>query len=133
MGIEQLDQLGKIRERAGEPIDLVNQHNIERACPDIGQEPLQRRTVERGAGKCPVVIPPWDRPPAFVRLALYVCLTGLALGVERGEGKVEVMLARLAGVDGAARELDGPIHGIPWRIGGGSSPGRADHRLQVGL
>src|SRR5262249_36911443 len=80
------------------------QHNIERACPDSGQEPLQRRTVERGAGKCPVVIPPWDRPPAFVPLALYVCLTGLALGVERGEGKVEVMLARLAGVDGAARE-----------------------------
>ena len=37
-------------------------------------------------------------------LALDVGLAGLALGIERVEGKVEVMLGRLAGVDGAARE-----------------------------
>ena len=41
----------------------------------------------------------------FVRLALYNCLTGPALGIKRAEGKVEVMLARLAGIDRAAREL----------------------------
>jgi hypothetical protein len=44
-----------------------------------------------------------DKPPAFARLALDVGLTGLALGVERAEGEIEVMLGRLAGVDGAAR------------------------------
>src|SRR6266446_77105 len=83
-------------------------------------------TLERGAGKCPIVIAAGDRPPAFVRLTLYICLTGLALGVERGEGKVEVMLARLAGIDGAARELaDGPVHatGIPICTRDASSPG----------
>ena len=48
-----------------------------------------------------------------MRLTLYICLTGLALGIERVEGKVEVMLGRLAGIDGAARELaDASIHGI---------------------
>jgi hypothetical protein len=40
-------------------------------------------------------------------LALYIGLAGLALGIERVEGKVEVMLGRLASVDGAARELGG--------------------------
>jgi hypothetical protein len=30
-----------------------------------------------------------------VCLTLYICLAGLALGVERVEGKVEVMLGRL--------------------------------------
>src|SRR5260370_39232671 len=48
---------------------------------------------------------------ALVRLALYIGLAGLALGIERIEGKIEVMLARLTGIDGAARELaDGFVH-----------------------
>ena len=108
-----LDELGKIRERAGQPVDLVNQHNVDFARVDIGQELLQRGALERGARECAVVVAAGDQPPAFVRLTLYICLTGLALGIERVEGKVEVMLGRLAGIDGAARELaDGSIHAI---------------------
>src|SRR6516225_8364660 len=111
MGIEQLDELGEIRERAREPVDLVDQHNVDRTRPDVGQEPLHGRTVERAAGKGAVVVAAGNQTPAFVRLTLYIGLAGLALGIERGEGKVEVMLARLAGIDGAARVLaDGPIH-----------------------
>src|SRR6516225_2960249 len=111
MGIEQLNELGEIRERAREPVDLVDQHNVDRTRPDVGQEPLHGRTVERGAGKGAVVVAAGNQTPAFVRLTLYIGLAGLALGIERGEGKVEVMLARLAGIDGAARVLaDGPIH-----------------------
>jgi hypothetical protein len=37
-----------------------------------------------------VVIMVGDKPPAFARLALDVGLTGLALGVERAEGEIEV-------------------------------------------
>ena len=36
--IEQLDQLGEVGERAGEPIDLVDHHDVDLAGPDIGQE-----------------------------------------------------------------------------------------------
>ena len=36
MRIEQPNKLGKISQRAGEPIDLVNQHNINCTHPDIG-------------------------------------------------------------------------------------------------
>ena len=103
MRLEQLDQLGKIRQRAGQPVDLVNHHNVDLAGPNIGQEPLQGRPFQRGPGEGAIVIMVGDEPPAFGRLALDIGLTGLALGVERGEGEIEVMLGRLAGVDGAAR------------------------------
>src|SRR5260221_657263 len=103
----------------------VDQHNIDRPCPDIGQELLQRGALERGAGECPIVIAAGDRPPAFVRLTPYICLAGLTLCVERGEGKVEVMLARLAGINGAARELaDGLVHArytVPSRLCAGAA------------
>jgi hypothetical protein len=39
-------------------------------------------------------------------LALYIGLAGLAPGLKRIEGKIQVMLDRLASIDGAARELD---------------------------
>ena len=103
MGIEQLDELGEISERTGQPVDLVNQHNVDLARAHLGQELLQRRAVERGTGECTIVVAAADQPPAFVRLALYICLAGLALGVERVEGKLEIVLGRFARIDGTAR------------------------------
>jgi hypothetical protein len=81
VGIKQLNELGKIGQRAGQPVDLVDQHNIDLAASDIGQELLHRRTLERGAGERAIVVAARDRPPAFVRLALDIGLAGLALGV----------------------------------------------------
>src|SRR5947207_908628 len=66
----------------------VDQHAVDLACPDIGQQLLQRRAVERGAGERAVIVAGGDQPPAFVRLTLYIGLAGLALGVERVEGKL---------------------------------------------
>src|SRR5258706_12265764 len=40
-----------------------------------------------------------------MRLTLYICLAGLALGIERIELEVEVMLRRFPGINRAAREL----------------------------
>jgi len=111
VGIEQLDELGEISERAGQPVDLVNQHDVDLACANIGQELVQRRTLERGAGERTIVIAAGNRPPAFLRLTLYIGLTGLALGIERVEGKVKIVLCRFARIDGTARELgNGVIH-----------------------
>src|SRR5438874_13686205 len=110
MRIEQLDDLGEIRERAGQPVDLVNHYNVDLARRHISQQLLQSRALERGAGDRAIVIATGDRPPALLRLTLYICLAGLALGVERGKGKIEVMLGRLASIYRAARELDGSVH-----------------------
>src|SRR5262245_24890373 len=77
----------------------------------LGQELLQRRAVERGTGECTILVAAGDQPPAVVRLALYICLTGLALGIERVEGKLKIVLGRFARIDGTARELaDGSVH-----------------------
>src|SRR5262245_60472523 len=57
---------------------IVHQHNVDLARAHLGQELLQRRAVERGTGECAIVVAAGDQPPAFVRLALYICLTGLA-------------------------------------------------------
>jgi hypothetical protein len=58
-----------------------------------------------------IVIVVVDQAPALMRLTLYICLTGLPLGVERVELQVEVMFGRLAGVDRAPEDLlRGAIH-----------------------
>ena len=51
-----------------------------------------------------------SRQPSLC-LALDIGLTGLALGIERVEGKIKIILCRFARVDGAARELaSGSVH-----------------------
>jgi hypothetical protein len=47
MGIEQFDQLGEVRERAGQAFDLVDHDNIDPVVPDVRQQPLQRRALGR--------------------------------------------------------------------------------------
>src|SRR4029077_5517997 len=42
-GIEDFDDLGKIGERAGQPVDLVDDHDVDPTRRDVGEEPLQRR------------------------------------------------------------------------------------------
>jgi hypothetical protein len=77
----------------------------------IGQERLQGRSFQRSAREGTIVVMVGDEPPAVDRLTLDIGLTGLALGVERIECKIEVMLGRLAGVDGATGKLaDEPVH-----------------------
>ena len=45
MLVEQLDQLGKVRQRAGEAVDLVNDDHLHLAGLHVVQEPLQGRPV----------------------------------------------------------------------------------------
>ena len=105
MGIEQFDQLGEIGQRAGEAVDLVHHYDIDFAGAHLGQKRLQGGAVERSAGEAAVVVVVGRKPPALAGLAADIGLAGFALGIERREGKVEIMLGRFAGIDGAAREL----------------------------
>src|SRR5215470_17671397 len=102
MLVEQLDQLGEVGKRASEPVDLVDNDRGNLSGPDVSQQRLQGRAVERGAGEGAIVVPVGYQAPALVSLTLYIGLTRLALGVERVEFEVEIMLGRLAGVDRTA-------------------------------
>jgi hypothetical protein len=107
MGVEQLDQLGEVRERPGQPVDLVDHDDIDPAVPDIRQQPLQRRALGRATGIAAVVIAGADQGPAVMGLAADVGLRRLVLGVEGVELLVEPVLGRDPGIDCAADPLGG--------------------------
>jgi hypothetical protein len=44
--VEQLDQLGKVGERAGQPVDLVDDHDVDFAGPDLAEQLLQGRPLQ---------------------------------------------------------------------------------------
>ena len=103
--LEQGDQLREVHQTAGEPIDLVDHHDVHPVRLDVGQEGLEARAVHVPAGEAAVIVVCGDRLPALVLLAGDVRLTGFALGVEAVERLFEPFLVALARVDGAA---DGP-------------------------
>ena len=103
MRVEQIDELGEIGKRAGEAVHLVDDDHIHAAVPHSLEQKLQGRAVERSARESSVIEPVGHERPALVGLALDIGLAGLALRVERVEGKIEIMLGRLARVDGAAQ------------------------------
>jgi hypothetical protein len=68
--LEQLDQLSKIGQRAGQTIDLVDDYNIDLAGSDVLKQRPEGRAIQRATGKPTVIVVSLDQPPAFVRLAL---------------------------------------------------------------
>ena len=105
--VKEFNQLGEVGERSCQPVDFVDDNDVDFFGPDLVQQSLQGWAVERGAGKAAIVEFVADEPPALVRLALDISLAGLALGVERVEGEIEIVLGRFARVDGAALRLRG--------------------------
>ena len=67
------------------------------------EQKLQGRAVERSPRESAIVVAVGDEAPTLVRLAPDIGLAGLTLRIERVEGKIEIMLGRLARVDGAAQ------------------------------
>ena len=106
MAVEQLDQLGEVRQRAGQAVDLVDDDDVDLAGSDVVQEPLQGRAVGLAAGVAAVIVSGSDQGPAGMGLAADIGLRGIILGVERVEVLLEPLVGRDAGVDGAADRLD---------------------------
>ena len=100
-----------------------DRHRVDLARADVGQQLLQGGTVEGGTGEGAVVIAGEDQPSTLVRLALDVSLASLALGVERVEFEVEVMLGRFAGIDGAAKDFSFGCHDRGALLAGRLFPG----------
>src|ERR1700722_697538 len=103
MGVEQFDQLGEVGERAGQPVDFIDNDHVDPVSANVIKELLERRPFHRAARVAAVVVVGPDQLPAFMSLALDVGFRGLPLIVERVELLLEAMLSRDAGVDGAAQ------------------------------
>src|SRR5215472_49727 len=64
--IEDLDDLSKIGKRAGQPVDLIDDHGIEPPRRDVAEEPLQGRPIHRRAREPAIVITTGQAHPAFL-------------------------------------------------------------------
>ena len=82
MGIKDINDFGKIRERSCEPVDLVNHHHIDEVVLDICQQFAKRRPLDGSTRITTVVIEIGKASPAFVFLARDKSLTGLPLGIQ---------------------------------------------------
>src|SRR5467141_2579196 len=102
LGIEDLDQPGKIGERAGQPVDLVDDDDVDPAFPDVGEQALQRRPLHIAAGEPAILVACSGQYPALVTLAADVGFAGFALRLERVELLLEPFLGGFTGVDRAA-------------------------------
>ena len=100
--VEELDQPGKIGERSGQPVDLVDDDDVDPAGPDIGEQALQRGSLQIAAGEPAIVIAVSRQYPALVPLAADEGLAGFALRGERIELLLQPFLGGFAGVDRAA-------------------------------
>src|SRR5580698_4730986 len=103
MSVEEFDQLGEVGERAGQPVDLVDNDDVDPVSANVIKELLDRWPLHRAARVATVVVAGPDQLPAFMSLALDVGFRGLPLIVERVELLLQAMLSRDAGVDGAAQ------------------------------
>jgi hypothetical protein len=97
--IEDLDDLGKIGERAGQPVDLVDDHDVDPPGRDVGEQPLQSRPIRRRAGEPAVIISLGQACPTFVPLAGDEGFAGLARRLQRIEFLLELLFGGFAAVD----------------------------------
>ena len=102
MGVEDVDDLGKICERPRQSVDLVHNDDLNLAGLDVLQKPLEGRPLHRPAGKAPIVIHVGKCDPSGMTLAHDVGLARLPLSIERIEFLLEALVGRFSGVDRAA-------------------------------
>jgi len=116
---EALHHLGEVEERAAEAVDLVDDHDVDLAGVDVGEQALERGAVGVGAGEAAVVVALADELPAG--LMLDVADGGLALRVEGVEVLLEPGRRRFARVDCAALQLG---RDVPCRLHRAPPPAR---------
>ena len=95
VALEHVDQLGEVRQRAAEAVDLVDHDDVDQPGLDVAQQPLQRRPLQRAARDPAVVVVVGQRDPALALLAGDVGEPGLALGVQAVELLLQALLGRL--------------------------------------
>src|SRR5690242_2327482 len=102
MLVEQLDELGEVRQGPGQTVDLVDNDDVNLACPYVLQQSLQGRPVGVATREAAIVVFAAQEGPASVSLASDIGLRGIILGIERVKVLVKLLVGRDAGIDRAA-------------------------------
>src|SRR5690606_28972308 len=83
--VEAMHHLREVEERTRQPIDLIDDYEIDLTGVDVLQELLKCGTLEIGAGEATVIVALGQERPSVMGTARDVLLAGLALGIERVE------------------------------------------------
>src|SRR6185437_10271567 len=105
MLVKQLNKLGEVGERAGQPIDLVDHNDVDLLPPNVLQQLLQCRPIGISAREAAVIIAGSDLRPPGMSLTANVGPRSFILRIERVELLIEALVGRDAGVDGTADDL----------------------------
>ena len=103
--VEQLDELGEVRQGPGQAVDLVDNDDVNLAGPYVFQQSLQRRPVGVATREAAIVVFAAQEGPASVSLASDIGLGGIILSVERVKVLLKLLVGRDAGLDRAAHCL----------------------------
>ena len=103
--IEHLNNLCEVGHAAGQPVDLVDEDDIDLAGSHIGEQPHQTGPLHVAAREPAIVIALGHNNPALVALAQGIGSAGLILGIEAVELLFQPILGGLAGIDRAALYL----------------------------
>ena len=97
----------EVAKTAREPVDLVDDHDVDQVALHIAQQPGQCGPTERGAGE-PRVLVNGGTGPAGCELACDVSLASFALGIDRVELHAQALVGGDAAVDGASPSTQSP-------------------------
>ena len=100
--VELLDDLGKVCQRACQPVDLIDDNGIDSFGCDVFEQSFQGWSFHVAAGEAAIVILSRNQLPAFMSLADDIGFAGFPLGIERIEGLLQTFFRRFASIDGAA-------------------------------
>ena len=92
MGVEDLNDFGEVGQRTSQPINLVDNNDLDLPCLNVREQPLQSRPLHRAARVTAVVVHAGKGDPSRVPLAPNVSLASLPLRVERIELLLETLL-----------------------------------------
>ncbi len=98
--IENLHDACEVHERPAESVDLVDDHAVDLAGFDIGEQSLECRTLHVAARKSTVVVMIGKANPTFVLLAGNVRVGAVALGIKRIVILLKSLFCAFARIDG---------------------------------
>ena len=67
--LEPLDELCKVGEGTGQPVDLVDHNLVDETCVDVGEQALQARALQGSSREPRVLVDGWQQHPALRFLA----------------------------------------------------------------
>ena len=100
--LEPFDELRKVGEGTGQPVDLVDHDLLDETGVDVVEQALQARALQGSSRDPRVLVDGWQQHPAFRLVARDIRGAGLSLRIEGVELLLKTFFRALSRIDGRA-------------------------------